>query len=47
MEKIYFESQKKGSSVKACRETIQFLISYSKSLRFVEHNNLQFEISLN
>ncbi len=47
MEKIYFESQKKGSSFTAYRQTIQFLISYSKSLRFVEHNNIQFEISLN
>jgi hypothetical protein len=47
MEKIYFENQKKSSPVMACRETIQFLTSYSKSLWIFHQNNLEFEINLN
>lgn len=47
MEKIYFESQKKSSPIMACRETIQFLTNFSKSLCIVHQNEMQFEINLN
>ncbi len=47
MEKIYFEYQKKFSPVKASTETIEFLISYSRALYTVKHENLKFDILLN
>ena len=47
MEKIYFEYQKKSSPIMACRETIQFLTNFSKSLCIVRQNEMEFEINLN
>lgn len=47
MEKIYFENPQKNSPVMACKETIQFLTNFSKSLCIVNQNNMQFEMNLN
>ncbi|MDF4222796.1 MULTISPECIES: hypothetical protein [Maribacter] len=47
MEKIYTKDQNKTKLVKAKPETIQFLLSYSKSLNITEVDGLQFESNLN
>jgi len=47
MEKIYSEDQNTCKLAKACPETINFLMSYSKSLHIVEYNTMQFENNLN
>ncbi|WP_199271490.1 hypothetical protein [Cellulophaga sp. L1A9] len=48
MEKIYSENQNTCELAKACPETIQFLMSYSKSLDIITYkNNIQFENNLN
>ncbi len=47
MEEIYFDYQKKFSPVKASAETIEFLISYSRALYTVKHENLKFDFLLN
>ena len=47
MEKIYFEQKERNNAAEANENTIQFLMDYSRSLHFIEHNELNFEISLN
>jgi hypothetical protein len=47
MEKIYTKDQNNTKLVKAKPETIQFLLSYSKSLNITEVDGLQFESNLN
>lgn len=47
MEKIYSENQNACRLAKACPETINFLMNYSKSLNIVTYDNMQFENSLN
>ncbi|WP_339654472.1 hypothetical protein [uncultured Maribacter sp.] len=47
MEKIYKEDNNNTALVKAKPETIQFLLSYSKSLEITEVKGLQFESNLN
>lgn len=47
MENIYTEDNNKIVLVKAKPETIQFLLSYSKSLEIIEANGLRFESNLN
>ncbi len=47
MEKIYSQRQNVCRLTKACPETIQFLLQYSKALQIVDYKNLQFENNLN
>jgi hypothetical protein len=47
MEKIYVKNQTKCKIVKAKRETIQFLLNYSKSLKITEVNGIKFESNMN
>ncbi|WP_430426508.1 hypothetical protein [Maribacter litoralis] len=47
MEKLYTKNQSNTKEVKAKPETIQFLLSYSKSLNITEADGLQFETNLN
>jgi len=47
MEKFYTKDKSKRRSVKAKPETIQFLLSYSKSLEIIEAKGIQFESHLN
>ncbi len=47
MENIYSEEQKAVRSVKARRETIDFLLSYSKSIQVVDYKKHKFEVTLN
>ncbi|MDP5061973.1 hypothetical protein [Maribacter spongiicola] len=47
MEKLYTKDQNKTKLVQAKPETIQFLLSYSKSLNITEVDGLQFESNLN
>ncbi|SMC52300.1 hypothetical protein [Cellulophaga tyrosinoxydans] len=47
MEKIYSDNQNACKLAKACPETVQFLMNYSKSLNIVTYNNIQFENNLN
>ncbi len=48
MAKFYFKSsQKEEKHLLPNRRTIDFLLSYSKSLNIIEYNNLKFESILN
>ena len=47
MEKIYSEQQNACEIWAVKKETIDFLIAFSKSLRYTRYNNLQFETNLN
>ncbi len=47
MENIYSEEQETLKTVKATRETIEFLLNYSRSLHVVDSKNHQFEVTLN
>ncbi|MDT7827056.1 hypothetical protein RQM65_00070 [Pricia sp. S334] len=47
MEKIYTENLEKGKKIAARPETVQFLLSFSKSLHIVKYQNFRFENSLN
>lgn len=47
MEKLYTKNQNNTKVVKTKPETIQFLLSYSKSLNVTEAKGLQFETNLN
>jgi hypothetical protein len=47
MEKIYSENQNACKLAKACPETVQFLMNYSKSLNIVNYGTMQFENNLN
>ncbi|MGB5172492.1 hypothetical protein [Eudoraea sp.] len=47
MEKIYSEEQNTCKLAKAKPATIQFLLNYSKSLRFAEYSGFKFETNLN
>ena len=47
MEKIYSENQNVCKLAKACPETVQFLMNYSKSLNIIEYKGIQFENNLN
>lgn len=47
MEKIYSENQNTCGLAKACPETVQFLMNYSRSLHIVEYDNIKFENNLN
>ncbi|KKN38654.1 hypothetical protein LCGC14_0751330 [marine sediment metagenome] len=47
MEKIYSENLEKGKSITTRPETVQFLLSFSKSLHIVEYQDMKFENNLN
>ena len=47
MEKIYSEHQTACEIWAVNKETISFLIAYSKSLRYTRYNKIQFETNLN
>ncbi len=47
MAKFYFRSSKEEKHLAPSRNTIDFLLSYSKSLQVLEYNNLKFETILN
>ena len=47
MENIYSEEQKTVKSVKASKETIDFLLNYSRSIHVVDCKKHQFEVTLN
>ncbi len=47
MAKFYFKSSKEEKHLVPSRKTIDFLLSYSKSLQVLECNNLKFETILN
>ncbi len=47
MENIYSEEQETLKTVKATKETIQFLLDYSRSLHVVDCKKHQFEVTLN
>lgn len=47
MENIYSEEQETVKSVKARRETVDFLLSYSKSIQVVDYKKHKFEVTLN
>lgn len=47
MEKIYSEQQNAYEVWAVKKETIDFLIAFSKSLRYTRYKNLQFEMNLN
>ena len=47
MKEIYSEDKKKCKLVKAKPETIQFLLNYSKSLKYTEVDGVKFESNLN
>ena len=47
MENIYSEEQKTVKSVKATQETIDFLLSYSRSIHVVDSKKHKFEVVLN
>ena len=47
MEKIYSTNPSTRKLTKASKETVQFLLNYSKSLCIVEYGNIKFENILN
>ncbi|MBT2160700.1 hypothetical protein [Zobellia barbeyronii] len=47
MEKIYSENLERGAAIQATKETINFLLSFSKQFHVVEYKSFQFENSLN
>ncbi len=47
MENIYSEEQKAVTSVRASQKTIDFLLSYSKSIHVVDCKKHVFEVTLN
>ncbi|MDX1362943.1 hypothetical protein [Arenibacter latericius] len=47
MEKIYSDNPNKCKLATASQETVNFLMSYSKSLQIIECDNIQFENNLN
>lgn len=47
MEKIYAKKKDQCKLVKAKPETIDFLLSYSKSLKITEAKGIKFESNLN
>lgn len=47
MEKIYSEEPKVCRIASAKPETIQFLLGFSKSLKVINYDNMQFETVLN
>ncbi|SDQ78603.1 hypothetical protein SAMN05216294_2596 [Flagellimonas zhangzhouensis] len=47
MENIYSEEQKSVKTVRASKRTIDFLLSYSKSIHVVDYKKHQFEVTLN
>ncbi|MFT5942388.1 MAG: hypothetical protein ACI9AV_001222 [Sediminicola sp.] len=47
MERIYSTKRNTCKLAKACPETIQFLMNYSRSLQILEYKNMQFENNLN
>ncbi|AWX45969.1 hypothetical protein HME9304_03001 [Flagellimonas maritima] len=47
MENIYSEEQSTVKTVKASKETVDFLLSYSKSMQVVDYKNHKFEVVLN
>ncbi len=47
MDRIYTEHQKETKLIKSSKDTVRFLLSFSKSLRVVEYQDLKFESILN
>lgn len=47
MEKIYSKEHKQSELVQAKPETVQFLLSFSKSLKITEANGIKFESNMN
>tara|TARA_Y100000589_G_scaffold178684_1_gene169250 strand:- start:187 stop:330 length:144 start_codon:yes stop_codon:yes gene_type:complete len=47
MENIYSEEQKSVKTVKASQKTVDFLLSFSKSIHVVDYRKHQFEVTLN
>ncbi len=47
MENIYSEEQEIAKLVRARKETIDFLLNYSKSVKVVDYKKHKFEVALN
>jgi len=47
MEKIYSEHQKECTLVRSSKETVHFLLSFSKSFHVIEYQDFKFESILN
>ena len=47
MEQIYPEFQDRCKLVKSSRETVDFLLNYSRSMNIVKHKEFVFENNLN
>ena len=47
MEKIYSEHQKECTLVSVSKETVQFLLNFSRSLHVIEYKDFKFENILN
>ncbi|MCJ7467568.1 MAG: hypothetical protein MUO53_12850 [Maribacter sp.] len=47
MEKIYTNDQSHCKLIKSKRETVAFLLNYSKSLKIIQAKDLQFESNMN
>ena len=47
MAKLYFQDLKKLKNLNPNKETISFLLAYSKALRVVNYGNMKFEVFQN
>ncbi len=47
MERIYSEHQEECELVRSSRETVRFLLNFSKSLHVMEYRDFKFESILN
>ena len=47
MEKVYSTEQNACDTWEVSKETINFLLAFSKSLRYTRYKQLQFETNLN
>ena len=47
MAKLYFKNLKELKRLNPNKETIDFILAYSKALRIVTYNNMKFEILQN
>jgi len=47
MEKIYSEHQEKCTLVRTSKETVRYLLNFSRSLYVIEYRDLKFENILN
>ena len=47
MEKIYSKEKSVSRSLKVSDKTVEFLLAYSRSLRYVNYGEFKFETNLN